>query len=120
MSKFTPEEKLHAVMMRIKTGEPYQRIAEMIGANEISIREWHRNYEVFGEQAFLRQHNAHYSKEFKINCVKYYLSEKGSLNDICRMFKIPSTGILRKWISLYNGYELEASTGGGRIMTNRQ
>ena len=118
MSKFTPEEKLRAVMRHIESGESCESIAKSIGAGETSIASWCRNYEAFGAQAFSREHNAHYSLQFKETCVRYYLSGKGSLNDICKLFKIPDTGILRKWISRYNGHELKASPGGGKgIMT---
>ena len=117
MSKFKPEEKLRAVMRHINDGESYRGIAYSIGANEASVREWCRNYEAFGVQAFSRQHNTHYSLQFKQDCVQYYLSGKGSLYDVCRAFKIPGTHILRDWISLYNSHELKASPGGGKIMT---
>ena len=118
MSKFTPEEKLRAVMLHMEKGLSFRDIAKLIGAGKTPVTEWCRNYEVFGAQAFSREHNAHYSMQFKETCVKYYLSGKGSLNDICRLFKIPASGILRQWISLYNGHELKASPGGGRgIMT---
>lgn len=117
MSKFTEKEKLHAVMRRIKNKESFIRIANSIGADESSVREWCRNYEAFGEQAFSRQNNAHYSLQFKEDCVKYYLAGKGSLYDTCKRFKIPGTYTLRSWISMYNSHELKASPGGKGIMT---
>ena len=117
MSKFKPEEKLSAVMRHLNNGESHQSIANSIGAGKSTVREWCRNYEAFGPQAFSRNHNAHYSLPFKESCAKYYLSGKGSLNDVCRLFKIPGTAVLRQWISLYNGHELKASPGGGKIMT---
>ena len=118
MSKFTPEEKLRAVMLHMEKGLSCKKIAKLIGANKSSVEDWCRNYEVFGAQAFSHRNKAHYSLQFKEACVRYYLSGKGSLRDICRLFKIPSSGFLLQWISLYNGHELKASPGGGRrIMT---
>lgn len=117
MSKFKPEEKLSAVMRYLNNGESHQSIANSIGADKSTVREWCRNYEAFGPQAFSHNHNAHYSLPFKESCVKYYLSGKGSLYDVCRLFKIPGTAVLRQWISLYNGHELKSSPGGGKIMT---
>ena len=104
-------------MRHLNNGESHQSIANSIGAGKSTVREWCRNYEAFGPQAFSRNHNAHYSLPFKESCAKYYLSGKGSLNDVCRLFKIPGTAVLRQWISLYNGHELKASPGGGKIMT---
>ena len=48
-----------------------------------------------------------------------YLSGKGSLDEICRKYKILSDSQLRQWIKKYNGHEkLKASgTGGTIIMT---
>ena len=118
MSKFTPEEKLRAVIRHIESGESYVSISKSIGTGKTTVANWCRNYEAFGAQAFSREHNAHYSLQFKETCAKYYLSGKGSLNDICKLFKIPDTGILWRWISMYNGHELKASPGGGKgIMT---
>lgn len=117
MSKFTPELKLRSVFRHLKYGESYDSIAKSIGADKSSVREWCRNYETMGEQAFSSRGHARYSLQFKEACVKYYLDGKGSLFDICRMFKIPATHTLRQWILLYNGHRLKASPGGGRIMT---
>lgn len=117
MSKFKSEEKLNAVMRHIKDKESYESIANSIDADESTVREWVRNYESIGENAFYRQHNAHYSLEFKEECVKYYLNEKASLRDICRLFKIPGTKVLRDWISMYNSHELKSPLGGGKNMT---
>ena len=118
MRKFTAEEKLRAVMRRVKGHESFDSIASSIGADKSSVREWCRNYETFGEQAFQSRNQAHYSQQFKEECVKFYLDGKGSLFDTCRLFKLPNTYNLRQWISLYNGHELKASPGGSRgIMT---
>lgn len=117
MSKFTPEEKLSAVLRHLDEGISIISIAGSIGADDSTVREWCRNYEVFGAQAFSRQGNAHYSKHFKETCVRYYLDGTGSLNDVCKLFKIPSAYTLRDWISLYNSHKLNASPGGGKSMT---
>ena len=52
MSKFTPEEKLRAVMLHMEKGLSCKKIAKLIGANKSSVEDWCRNYEVFGAQAF--------------------------------------------------------------------
>ena len=103
-------------MRRVKGHESFDSIASSIGADKSSVREWCRNSEAFGVHAFSRRNNAHYSLQFKEDCVKYYLSGKGSLFETCKLFKIPGTYTLRYWISMYNGHELKASPGGDKIM----
>jgi len=117
LSKFKPEEKLRAVMRHLNNGESNQSIADSIGIDESTVRAWCRNYEAFGPQAFSRKKKKHYSKQFKESCIRYYLEGHGSLRDTCKLFKIPAHGTLVEWISLYNGHELKASPGGGKIMT---
>ncbi|MBQ0079889.1 MAG: transposase, partial [Eubacterium sp.] len=50
MSKFTPEEKLSAVLRHVDEGISIISIAGSIGAGESTVREWCRNYEAFGAQ----------------------------------------------------------------------
>lgn len=119
MPKFSKEEKLDAVKRRLEKKESCKKIAHSIGANPEAVREWIRNYEVFGESAFTRDGNRHYSLEEKTEAVKFYLEGKGSLADTCRLFKILNRSSLLVWIKLYNGCELKASPGGGKtkVMT---
>ena len=119
MRKLSKEEKLNAVNRRLKGKESILSIASSIGVGENTVRAWIINYEIFGVKAFERSNNRHYSLEEKQAAVRYYLDGKGSLSDTCKKFKIPSDYPLRKWIKMYNGYELKASPGGGvtRVMT---
>lgn len=119
MSKFSKEEKLEAVRRRLEAGESARSIADSIGTVKTVICRWVRNYELFGEEAFNRTGNRHYSLEEKQAMVRFYLDGKGSLNDTCKEFKIPDESTLRRWIKLYNGCELKASPGGGKskVMT---
>lgn len=87
-----------------------------------SIRDWVRNYEAIGPEAFIRSKNKNYSTEIKRCAVEDYLSGKGSLRDICRQYQIKSTIQLRNWIKRYNSHEeLESSNrGDGLTMTKGQ
>lgn len=53
-----------------------------------------------------------------MQAVTEYLSGKGSLDTICKKFKIKSKSQLRRWISKYNNHEkLKSYSGGtGKIM----
>ena len=72
-----------------------------------------------GVTAFYRTGNKHYTETEKEQAVVDYLSGRGSLNEICRKYKIPSDSQLRQWIKKYNSHEkLKSSgTGGTVIMT---
>ena len=120
MSRFTQEEKLAAVRRYLEGRESCKHIAYTIGTNESCIREWCRNYEVFGKNAFIKRKNNHYTLDFKTEAVEYYLNGKGSLNDTCRKFGIKAHGMLQRWIKEYNGHKLKVSPGidgGARSMT---
>ena len=114
MSKFSKEEKMSAVKRRLEGKESYASIAGSIGAGETTIQTWVLNYEAMGEDAFIRSSNRHYTLEEKNEAVRFYLEGKGSLSAICKKFKIPSAGTLRRWIKVYNDCELKASPAGGK------
>ena len=114
MSKFSKEEKMNAVKRRLEGKESYASIAGSIGAGETTIQTWVLNYEAMGEDAFIRSSNRHYTLEEKNEAVRFYLEGKGSLSAICKKFKIPSAGTLRRWIKVYNDCELKASPAGGK------
>ena len=117
MSKISVETKMDAVHRYLLYGESYESIANSIGVNRTTIKDWCRLYESEGMDSFVRERNNHYSREFKTEVVEYYLSGKGSYQDVCKLFRIRATRTLRTWIKLYNGHELKASPGGGIIMT---
>ena len=118
MNKFRPEEKIDAVLRHIERGDSCEKIALSMGTGEATIATWCRLYDSEGVNAFEQRNNSHYSKEFKVKVVEYYLAGKGSLNDACKIFGIRSHNSLRKWIMLYNSHELKATPVGGRgIMT---
>ena len=76
------------------------------------------NYESRGMEAFEHSGNKHYPLKFKTEAVVYCLHSGHSKRDTCKKFKIPAASTLHRWILLYNGHELEPSSGGkGKIMT---
>jgi transposase-like protein len=84
-----------------------------------SVQQWIRNYESMGADAFTLKGNKKYSKELKQQAVSDYLAGRGSLNDICKKYKIRAISKLESWIKKYNSHEeLKSSgTGGNIIMT---
>ena len=117
--KFKVEEKVAAVQEYLDGRASQSAIADRLGVRSASFQMWIKNYQSMGAAAFNQQGNKHYSRELKEQAVSDYLAGKGSLQDICKKYKISSTAPLRKRIKKYNGHEeLKASgTGGAVIMT---
>ena len=81
--KFNAEKKIE-IIKAYKSGEvAYSQLREVYGMNPNEIYRWISKYERHGEAAFRRREgNAGYSKEFKLHCVKEYLSGEGSLDNM--------------------------------------
>ena len=48
-----------------------------------------------------------YSKEFKLEVVKYYLQEHHSYSECCKKFNIPSMTPIKQWVDKYQLYGVE-------------
>ena len=118
-AKTSPEQQINAVKAYLEGNESLQRIADRYGTAPTSLRRWITKYNSMGVTAFTQTGNKHYTRAEKEQAVVEYLSGKGSLDEICRKYKILSDSQLRQWIKKYNGHEkLKASgTGGTIIMT---
>lgn len=118
MHKFSIEERVYAVKRHFEKGESYATIAKSMRIGKSTIGNWCANYESMGASVFCHTQNNHYTLEFKEKVVKDYLNGGGSQQEICKKYKISSSGMLSNWISLYNGHELKTSPGGEyKIMT---
>ena len=120
--RISKEEKL-AIVKRCLSGEfGVCEAGRQIGVNQQSVREWINRYEAEGEEGLSTARGwRKYPKELKEAAVKDYLSGKGSMEDICKKYKIRSTHPLQNWIKVYNGHkELRTSTGGSRMTKGRE
>lgn len=117
--RFEPEIIINAVQEYLEGQTSQQAIADRLGIALASFQAWVRKYKSMGADAFTQDGNRHYSKELKEQAVTDYLAGRGSLQDICKNYRIMSATQLRRWIMKYNGHEkLDASgTGGVIIMT---
>lgn len=118
-SRHTAEEKICAVKEYLEGTISMSSIAEQLGINKESFRQWVAKYESMGTEAFFTEQNKHYFKYEKEQAAASYLAGEGSFMDICIKYKIRSTAQLKTWVKKYNGHEeLKASgTGGTVIMT---
>ena len=117
--RYSAEEKISAVQEYLDGKGSMKTIAQRLGIAFQSFKQWVKNYEAMGIDAFKTNHNKHYSKTEKEQAVAAYLAGEGSHMEICQKFKILSTSQLRSWIKKYNGHEeLKASRMGDTgIMT---
>ena len=118
-ARYSAEEKISAVQEYLDGKGSMKTIAQRLGIAFQSFKQWVKNYEAMGIDAFKTNHNKHYSKAEKEQAVAAYLAGEGSHMEICQKFKILSTSQLRSWIKKYNGHEeLKASRMGDTgIMT---
>lgn len=115
-SKYSFEIKLQAVLDYQQGKGSYETIAKSIGADQTIVIKWAMIYESQGKNGLMESHhNRVWSDEVKHSAVCEYLDGNGSLNDICKKYKISSKSILSQWIMVYNDSHKELkSTRYGR------
>ena len=117
--RISPDQQINVVRAYLEGDESLHAIAKRYGVAPTSLRRWICKYDSMGVTAFYRTGNKHYTETEKEQAVVDYLSGRGSLNEICRKYKIPSDSQLRQWIKKYNSHEKikSSGTGGTRFMT---
>ena len=96
--------------------------AEQLGVYQSTVDNWVRLYQIEGSTAFVpREGNRRYDPVIKEMAVKDYLSGRGSLREICKIYKIRNQIQLRTWIKVYNGHkDFKKHTGGSRMTKGRE
>ena len=104
MQKYSQEEKAK-VIGAYKAGNSDRKISQMYGIPKSTVRLWCQNYEVFGEEIYKEKKKyKKWSNEIKVTAVREYLDGHGSIEDICKKYKISTSVIFRRWILWYNGH----------------
>lgn len=123
-SKFSYETKITSVMSYIRGEASVKNIADKLCAGETTIRRWLMIYESQGETGLIETHsNKSWNKNIKLSAVLDYLSGNGSLDTICKKYKISSSGLLSKWIMMYNnhmGFKTTCSGGRKHMIKSRK
>lgn len=116
------EEKVRIAKACIRGEVSMQEAAEQLGVHASVVDDWMRLYQTEGVETFLpRKENRRYAPSLKEAAVKDYLSGKGSIRKICKIYKIRSTHQLRSWIKVYNGHkDFRKQTGGSRMTKGRE
>ncbi len=118
--KLSPEEKVNLVR-RCQAGElGVCEAGRLAGVVAETVRRWVVRYETEGAEGFLPQErNRVYGADVKEHAVRDYLSGEGSLQEICKKYKIRNTRQLSDWVKVYNAHGDFNSTkfcGGGSYM----
>ena len=118
--KLSPDEKVKLVR-RCMAGElGVSEAGRLVGVHHSTIQHWIARYETEGSEGFLAtDQNRVYSTELKMKSVAEYLSGKGSLQEICKKYKIRETHQLRNWIKVYTAhgdFNSVKHSGGGSYM----
>ena len=121
-NKYKPEDKIRIAKACIAGEMGACEAGTQIGADESQVRDWIRQYESEGTEAFLPwKENRRYDPEVKEAAVKDYLSGRDSLRGICKIYKIRSTRQLRDWVMMYNSHkDFKKQTGGSRMTKGRE
>ena len=116
------EEKIRVVKACLNGENSICGAASHLGIDHHAVEDWVRLYETEGIEAFMpRQGNRRYAPALKEAAVKDYLSGRGSIREICKIYKIRSTCQLRTWIKVYNGHkDFKKQTGGSRMTKGRE
>ena len=97
--KIKPDERIRIAKACVKGTISLNAAAEQLGVHQSVVDDWVRQYESEGIEAFLPGGgNRRYEPAIKEAAVKDYLSGRGSLRDICRIYKIRNQIQLRNWI----------------------
>lgn len=122
--KVEPEEKIRIVRQCISGALGVCEAAQRLGVDHKSVCKWIARYEAEGVEGLLpHEKNRVYSPELKLAAAADYLSGKGSLQEICKKYKIREKDSLRQWIKVYNTHgdfnSVKHSGGGSYMKTTR-
>ncbi len=119
-TKASAEEKTRIVQDCIAGKLSMAEAARKAGVSKKSLSKWIARYETEGSLGFMATgKNRIYSEETKLQAVEEYLSGSGSLQKICKKYKIRSETQLSNWIQVYNsGRDFKHKMSGGSRMKN--
>jgi len=100
--RFSPYEKEQACFDYINGNCSSAEICNCLHISTSTIQDWAAIYKKYGILGFTKKtKNRSYSKEFKMELVKKYISGEASSVDLAHQYDI-SSGLLRNWIKMYN------------------
>lgn len=119
------KKEKHNIEIKIKACEDYESgngtfssIAEVLGVNKSTTRQWYLRYKEHGSSALERlDSNRSYSKEFKALVIEEYLSGESSIRTLAIKYNMVHS-IIRNWLKKwYNGIEIDDYVPKGDVYT---
>ena len=114
------EEKRKLVLACISKKMGGCEAARIAQVRHTTIQRWVKRYEAEGVDGILPYaRNRAYSTEIKKDAVLAYLRGQGSLQEVCKKYKIRDERQLRDWIKVYNAhgdFNSVKHSGGGSYM----
>ena len=80
-------------------------LANKYGISPKTVLRWTKRYKEHGISGFQNLYPS-YTTDFKLKCVKLYLSGEMSVDEIVAKYLISSDSVLRSWIKMYNANRL--------------
>lgn len=107
-SQYSIETKIKACKNYEKGKGSFQSIAEELGVNWTTLREWYFKYREHGVNAFdTTKRNNSYTKEFKLEVIEEYITNKGFYMDLAAKYNIDKR-VVRSWLKKwYNDIEIK-------------
>lgn len=100
--RFSPYEKEQACLDYINGNHSRSEICNCLHISTRTIQDWAAIYKKHGILGLTKKtKNRSYSKEFKMELVRKYISGEASSVDLAHQYDI-SSGLLRNWIRMYN------------------
>lgn len=100
--RFSPYEKEQACLDYINGNHSRSEICNCLHISTRTIQDWAAIYKKHGILGLTKKTKNHsYSKEFKMELVRKYISGEASSVDLAHQYDI-SSGLLRNWIRMYN------------------
>ena len=97
------EEKIRIVEQYLSGELGITGFTKKYGMHFSTLLEWVRIYKAEGKAGlYPAQENRQYSEETKIRAAQDYLDGKGSISDICALYGVRSTSVVRRWLKWYN------------------
>jgi len=114
-------ERIIQLVREYKAGKA--RAASLAQRNKVherTVREWVKEYEAEGVEAFLpHDRNRVYSEEEKLEAVRAYQAGEGSLREIAQKYHLRSKSQLQDWLKVYHthgDFNSVKFSGGGSYM----
>lgn len=117
--KLSAEEKVRIIQAFNQGKISISEAARMSGCCRKAVKEWVRNYEVDGINAFLPKKNRAYPPEVKLHAVEDYLFGNESPAEVCKKYHIRSRKQFYTWLKVYNShgdFNSVKHSGGGSYM----